>query len=277
MSETNDISPHQVADMLSASAQKKSTATIQEQFFLAILAGVYIGFGAIAATVVTSGRTLDPGLARFLGGSVFTVGLMLVIIPGSELFTGNILMTLGFLTKRAKPLLIVRNWMVVWIGNFAGALLLAWLLYQTGQLTDAEGIRPIGQQAILIAERKFELAQHFWPCFIRGILCNMLVCLAVILACSARTVSGKIMGIYFPIMTFVTCNFEHSIANMYFLPAGLLAAGQFGLRFWGMFANLIPVTLGNIVGGLTIILLHPKNQQMLFRRLRRSAKSNQQS
>lgn len=89
MSETNDISPHQVADMLSALAQKKSTATVQEQFFLAILAGVYIGFGAIAATVVTSGRTLDPGLARFLGGSVFTVGLMLVIIPGSELFTGK--------------------------------------------------------------------------------------------------------------------------------------------------------------------------------------------
>jgi formate/nitrite transporter FocA (FNT family) len=145
---------------------------------------------------------------------------------------------------------------------------LAWLLHQTGQLTDVNGVSPIGQQAIQIAERKFELAQSFWPCFIRGILCNMLVCVAVIMACSARTVTGKIMGIYFPIMTFVTCNFEHSIANMYFLPAGLMTAGQFGSRFWEMFTNLIPVTLGNIIGGLTIILLHPKNQQILSRRLR---------
>jgi len=265
MTGTNSmLSPQEVSDALSTLAEKKASATVQEQFFLAILAGMYIGFGAIVATVVSSGGSLDPGLARFLSGSVFTVGLMLVIIPGSELFTGNILMTVGFLAKRVKPLLIVRNWVIVWLGNFAGALLLAWLLYQSGQLTDASGIRPIGQQAIAIAERKFELAQFFWPCFIRGILCNMLVCLAVIMASSARTVTGKILGIYFPIMTFVTCNFEHSVANMYFLPAGLLAAGQFGSRFWEMFANLIPVTLGNIIGGLTLILLHPKNQQMLF-------------
>ena len=276
MSGSNDmLSPDEVIDTLTALAEKKSSATIREQFFLAMLAGIYIGFGAIVATVVSSGGTLDPGLARFLGGSVFTVGLMLVIIPGAELFTGNILMTLGFLAKRVKPLLIVRNWVIVWIGNFAGALLLAFLLYQAGQLADANGIRPIGQNAIEIAERKLELAQFFWPSLIRGILCNMLVCLAVIMSSSSRTVTGKILGIYFPIMTFVTCNFEHSIANMYFLPAGLLAAGQLGSRFWEMFGNLIPVTIGNIIGGLTLILLHPKNQQMLFRRLRQPAKKRQ--
>jgi formate/nitrite transporter len=272
MSETESLSPRQIADTLSSLAEKKAAATVQEQFFLAILAGMYIGFGAIVATVVSSGGTLDPGLTRFLAGSVFTVGLMLVIIPGSELFTGNILMTVGFLAKRVRPLLIVRNWVVVWIGNFAGALLLAWLLYRTGQLVDAGGVRSVGEQAIQIAARKFELAQFFWPCFFRGVLCNMLVCLAVIMASSARTVSGKIMAIYFPIMTFVTCNFEHSIANMYFLPAGLLAAGEFGSRFWEIFNNLIPVTLGNIVGGLTIILLHPKSQQRIFRRLKDSVK-----
>jgi formate/nitrite transporter len=260
---------------LSELAEKKASATVREQFFLAMLAGIYIGFGAIVSTVVSSGGSLDTGFARFLSGSVFSVGLMLVIIPGSELFTGNILMTLGFLAKRVKPLLIMRNWVIVWIGNFAGALLLAWLLYESGQLVDASGIRPIGQQAIAIAERKLELAQFFWPSLIRGILCNMLVCLAVIMATSSRTVSGKILGIYFPIMTFVTCNFEHSIANMYFLPAGLLAAGQFGSRFWEMFANLIPVTLGNIIGGLTLILLHPRNQQMLFSRLGWPVKKNQ--
>ena len=272
MSGTSGVSPHRVADTLSALAEKKSSATVREQFFLAMLAGMYIGFGAIAATVVSSGGTLDPGLARFLSGSVFTVGLMLVLIPGSELFTGNILMTLGFLAKRVRPLLIVRNWGVVWIGNLAGALLLAWLLYQSGQLTDGEGIRTVGQQAILIAERKLELAQLFWPCFVRGILCNMLVCLAVIMACSARTIEGKILGIYFPIMTFVTCNFEHSIANMYFLPAGLLAEGRLGARFAEMFANLLPVTLGNIVGGLVLVVLHPKSQQMISRRIRRTSR-----
>lgn len=260
------LAPREISSALGSLAEKKAAATVREQFFLAILAGIYIGFGAIASTVVSSGGTLDSGLTRFLGGSVFTVGLMLVIIPGSELFTGNILMTLGFLAKKVKPLFIIRNWVVVWIGNFVGGLLLAWLLYQSGLLTDAAGIRPIGYQAVQIAERKLELSQFFWPCFIRGVLCNMLVCLAVIMASSSQTVVGKILGIYFPIMIFVTCGFEHSIANMYFLPAGLLAAGQFTSRFWEMFANLLPVTLGNIIGGLTIILLHPNNQQLLLRK-----------
>ena len=118
----NMLSPHEVSDALSVLAEKKAAAAVPEQFFLAMLAGIYIGLGAIAATVVTSGGTLDPGLARFLAGSVFTVGLMLVIIPGSELFTGNILMTLGFLTRRVRPLLIVRNWMIVWIGCFLGRM-----------------------------------------------------------------------------------------------------------------------------------------------------------
>jgi len=126
MSGTNDmLSPIEVSDALSELAEKKASATVREQFFLAVLAGMYIGFGAIVSTVVSSGGTLDTGLARFLSGSVFSVGLMLVIIPGSELFTGNILMTMGFLAKRVKPLLIMRNWVIVWIGNFAGALLLA--------------------------------------------------------------------------------------------------------------------------------------------------------
>jgi len=269
MSEQQALSPKGIADALGGIAERKAAATVHEQFFLAMLAGIYIGIGGIVATVVTSGTGLDAGFKRFLGGSVFSVGLMLVLIPGSELFTGNILMTVGFLSKRVRLLRIFRNWGVVWIGNFAGAMLLAWVMSQSGQLVQDGAVRPIGVQAIAIAERKLELAATFWPCFIRGVLCNMLVCLAVIMAVSARTVTGKILGIYFPIMTFVTCNFEHSIANMYFLPAGLMAAGQFGSRFWQMFTNLIPVTLGNIVGGLAIVLLHPKSQEMLAGLFRR--------
>jgi formate/nitrite transporter len=270
MSDAQALSPREVGEALGAIAERKASATIQEQFFLAVLAGIYIAFGAVVATVVTSGSGLDEGLKRFLGGSVFSVGLMLVLIPGSELFTGNILMTVGFLSQRVRPLQILRNWVVVWIGNFAGAMLLAWLMIKSNQLVENGVVGYVGERAIAIAERKLELTATFWPCFIRGVLCNMLVCLAVIMATSARTVSGKILGIYFPIMTFVTCNFEHSIANMYFLPAGLMAAGQLGARFGEMLLNLLAVTLGNIVGGLTIIVLHPKNQLMLARLFRKS-------
>ena len=270
MSETQALSPKEIAEALTGIAERKASATVQEQFFLAVLAGIYIGLGAVVATVVTSGSGLDVGFQRFLGGSVFSVGLMLVLIPGSELFTGNILMSVGFLARRVRLLRIVRNWVIVWIGNFAGAMLLAWLMYQSGQLVQDGTVRYVGERAIAIAERKLELGATFWPCFIRGILCNMLVCLAVIMSSSARTVAGKILAIYFPIMTFVTCNFEHSIANMYFLPAGLMAAGQLGARFGGMLMNLLAVTLGNIVGGLALVLLHPKSQQMVARLFQKS-------
>jgi formate/nitrite transporter len=270
VSNNQALSPREIREALDAIAEKKASATMQQQFFLAVLAGIYIGFGAVVATVVTSGSGLDEGLKRFLGGSVFSVGLMLVLIPGSELFTGNILMSVGFLSRRVHPLRILRNWVVVWIGNFAGAMLLAWLIIKSNQLVDDGVVGYVGERAIAITERKLELATTFWACFIRGVLCNMLVCLAVIMATSARTVSGKILGIYFPIMTFVACGFEHSIANMYFLPAGLMAAGQLGARFGDMLFSLFAVTLGNILGGLTLILLHPGNQQMVGRLFRKS-------
>ncbi|MCD6364732.1 MAG: formate/nitrite transporter family protein [Planctomycetes bacterium] len=266
------LSPKEIADVLATIAEVKGAADIRQQLFLAILAGVYIGFGAVAATIVTSGGGLDAGFSRFLGGSVFSVGLMLVLIPGSELFTGNVLMTVGFLSKRVRLPRMLRNWAVVWAGNFVGAIALAWVMNHTGQFASNSITSPIGMRAVKIAEAKLQLAATFWPCFLRGVLCNMLVCLAVIMACSARTVSGKILGIYFPIMTFVACGFEHSIANMYFLPAGLMAAGQFSARFLEMFRNLIPVTLGNIVGGLALVLLHPGSQAMISRLYRRRKK-----
>ncbi len=265
MSAEQLLPPKGIADSLSCIAERKAAANVWEQLFLAILAGIYIGFGAVVATKVTSGGSLDPGLASFLGGSVFSVGLMLVLIPGSELFTGNILMTAGLLARTVHPTHIARNWVVVWIGNFAGSILLAWVMSRTDLLSGAVGDRAIG-----IANAKMDLP--FDVCLFRGILCNMLVCLAVIMACSAKTAMGKILGIYFPIMAFVASGFEHSIANMYFLPAGLLADGQLGERFWDMFGNLIPVTLGNIIGGLAIIFLHPNNQKKLAKLFSRKEK-----
>ena len=271
MSEILALSPKEVGESLSGIAEKKCSSTIQEQFFLAVLAGIYIGFGAVVATTVLSGGTLDPGLAKFLGGSVFSVGLMLVLIPGSELFTGNVLMTVGFITQRVHPMRIARNWIVVWIGNFAGSILLAWLLMHSNHLVANGAPTALGNKAIAIANAKLALAAPFWPAFIRGILCNMLVCLAVIMAVSARTVTGKILGIFFPIMTFVACGFEHSIANMYFLPAGLMAAGKLGAQFGPMLMALLIVTLGNIVGGLTLVILHPKNQQKIGRLFKKAS------
>jgi formate/nitrite transporter len=266
--ERQTLTPREISESLRQAAERKAGAGVIEQFFLAVLAGFYIGFGAVAATMVTTG-SLDPGLRRFLAGSVFSVGLMLVIIPGSELFTGNILMTLGLFRRSTHPAKIARNWAVVWAGNFAGAALLAGMMYVSGLFFDGASLSEVGARAAAIAQKKVALAQEFWPCFVRGMLCNMLVCLAVIMAAASRSVSGKILAVYFPIMTFVACDFEHSIANMYFIPAGLAAAGQLGTHFAGMMLNILYVTAGNIVGGLALIVLHPNNQRMLARLMRR--------
>ncbi len=257
------LSPAEISRSLAEIGEKKATAPLLDLFLSGILAGIYIGFGAAVATTVLGGGTLDPGLAKFLAGSVFSVGLMLVLIPGAELFTGNILMVIGFFNKKYRFGKVLRNWVVVWLGNFVGGLLLALLVFHSGliALGPASGYSS-GLMAVKIAESK--LALNFVQGFTRGVLCNMLVCLAVIMCIASRTATGKILGIYFPIMVFVASGYEHSIANMYFLPAGLLAAGRLLPDFWKIFHNLIPVTLGNIVGGLAIILLHPKTKERLI-------------
>ena len=252
------LSPLEISRALSRIGVKKATATVYELLIFGVLAGIYVAFGANVASAVLSGGTLDAGLAKFLAGSVFSVGLMLVLIPGSELFTGNILMTIGFIYRKYAFARVLRNWLTVYLGNLLGAVLISWLVFNSGLLGHVGDLNLMGATAVKIAEAKLQLG--FTEALCRGILCNMLVCLAVIMASAARTVSGKILAIYFPIMTFVTCNFEHSIANMYFIPAGLMAAGQLGSKCGSMFLNLLAVTLGNIVGGLTLVLLHPKSQ-----------------
>ena len=257
------LSPAEIARAISDLGEKKATETIFELFIFGILAGIYIAFGAVAATVVLSGGTLDAGFAKFLAGSVFSVGLMLVLIPGSELFTGNILMAIGFIYRKYSFIRVLRNWLIVYFGNLVGAIIIAWLVLQSGLFGHAGSLNLIGAAAVKIADTK--LALTFTEAFSRGILCNMLVCLAVIMCIASRTVEGKILGIYFPIMTFVVCGYEHSVANMYFLPAGLLVKGEFLSGFPGIFSNLIPVTLGNILGGLLIVLLHPKVEERIAR------------
>ena len=255
------LTPFEISKDISSIGEKKANETIFELFIFGVLAGIYIAFGASLATAVLSGGTLDAGFARFLAGSVFSVGLMLVLILGSELFTGNILMTIGLIYKKYSFTKVLRNWLVVYLGNLLGAMIIAWLVFKSGLLGGAGNLSPTGAIAIKISESKMQLS--FTEALCRGILCNMLVCLAVIMSVAARTVEGKILGIYFPIMAFVASGYEHSVANMYLLPAALMAKGEIISGFFNMFSNLIPVTIGNIIGGLLIVLLHPKVEEKI--------------
>jgi len=260
-----DRSALEIARELDVIVGKKAREPLPGIILFGVLAGIYIGFGAAAATTVSAFEGLPTGLSKFLAGSVFCVGLILVVIPGSELFTGNVLMVAGLVGCKVTLGQLLRNWLAAYAGNFLGSVLLALAVFGSGLLGTVDAPSAVGTAAAKIAAAKIDLA--FGPALLRGVLCNMLVCLAVILAISSRTTVGKILGIYFPIMVFVLCGFEHSIANMYFLPAGLLAQGRFVSDFGTMFYNLIPVTLGNIVGGTLVIMLHPARVRQLARAL----------
>jgi len=201
---------------------------------------------------------LGVGMAKLIGGAVFSVGLMLVVIAGAELFTGNNLIFLSVLDRQVRVSRLLRNWTIVYFANFVGSLLLVLLMYWSGLWKTDGGL--VGAKALAIANSKVNLT--FLQGFARGIMCNWLVCLAVWMAVSARTVVGKVWAIFFPIMAFVASGFEHSVANMFFIPMGLALKGQTAivtaagladklsqLTIGGMVMNLIPVTLGNIVGG----------------------------
>jgi formate/nitrite transporter len=247
------LTQDEIACSIKDICRKKVSLSFMKTYVLAILAGAYIGFGAHLYTIVTTGDLgkVYPGLNKFLGGSVFSVGLMLVIIAGSELFTGNSLLSAGVVGGEVKLKGLLRNWAIVYFGNFTGSVLLALMIARSGILTGA-----VGENAIRIAYYK-TTALSFNEAILRGIGCNWLVCLAIILATSARTTAGKIWAIYFPIMAFVASGFEHSVANMYFIPAGIFTnsliasnISSVGLTWSSMFLkNLIPVTIGNIIGG----------------------------
>jgi len=247
---------------------KKAAMSAPKLLVLGLLAGAYIAFAAHLATVVATGSFEWYGAKKFLMGAVFSFGLMLVIIPGSELWTGNNLMTVSLLEKRITFVSMMRNWFYVYIGNFAGSLLVAVIIAWGSGLLDGA----VGAAAIKLAVTKLtftpENQHHNVAYFFRAVGCNWLVCLAVVLAASAQDISGKILGIFFPIMAFVASGFEHSIANMYFLSAGIFAKGytnaaalsgfsgdQLELLNWTSMwtENLITVTLGNFAGGTLFV------------------------
>jgi len=209
---------------------------------LGILAGAFIAFGAELATRMGALITFDKGISILVFGSVFSVGLMLVVIAGAELFTGNNLMFMSVLNGEAKIGSMLWKWLLVYLANFVGSMILVWFMYSSGLVSGA-----VADKAIGIAAAKVNL--DFGPAFFRAIMCNWLVCLAVWLALASHDVVGKIFGIFFPIMAFVASGFEHSIANMYFIPIGIFLDQTGSITWAGFFKNIIPVTLGNIVGG----------------------------
>ncbi|MCP4181515.1 MAG: formate/nitrite transporter family protein [bacterium] len=224
---------------------------------LGFLAGIYIAFGACTYILVSADvKELGIVVSKILGGSAFAVGLILVVIAGAELFTGNNLMLMSVLDKKANLKTMLYKWVIVFVANFLGALFVAYLMYLSGLWKSFDFLT--GIQTLKIATAKVNLP--FSEAFVRGILCNWLVCLAVWMALASRDITGKILAIFFPIMTFVALGFEHSIANMFFISYALMLKGAgvismssintTGLTWYNMFiGNLIPVIIGNIIGG----------------------------
>ena len=235
---------------------------------LSVLAGAFIALGAIFATTVTTGGSaaMPYGVVKFLGGFVFCLGLILVIVAGAELFTGNNLIVMAWASKKVSTRQLLRNWGIVYVGNFMGATVTAVILFLSQQYLSASGA--VGVNALNIANGKVQLG--FVQAIILGVMCNALVCLAVWLAMSARSTTDKILAIIFPITAFVAAGFEHSVANMYFIPIGILikdfapaefwqasgvSAAAYGDLTWSNFflVNLLPVTIGNIIGGAVMV------------------------
>ena len=236
---------------------KKANTQPWQLFLLAILAGLYIALGGHVYLVA-----IAEGLGRIVGGAVFSVGLVLVVVAGAELFTGNIIMIVAAMSSLVRIGRLLRNWVIVYLGNFVGSFLVALLIYQSGLLGSAGSPNALGQLASKVAEGK--IAQSFGEAFLRGVFCNILVIMAIILATISKDVISKIVCCVLPIMTFVACGFEHCVANMFLIPLGLLAKGTSLGGQYVMFRNILPVTLGNIVGGLAILLIHPNRIRQLI-------------
>lgn len=242
--------PAQIALRVENAGVTKAKLGTVPTITLAVLAGAFIAFGAMFYTLVVTDSTLGFGPTRLLGGAAFSLGLVLVVVAGAELFTGNNLIVMAWADKRITGVQLLRNWGLVYLGNFAGALATAGGVAFSGVLELNGGA--VGATAAAIAESKLQLAPL--EALIRGILCNALVCLAVWLCFAAHSVSGKILAILFPISAFVGLGFEHSVANMYVIPVTMFS-GLLESDISGLLINLSIVTLGNIIGGSLLVAL----------------------
>ncbi len=244
------VPPAQIARLVDNVGVRKVGLPVVQTLTLGILAGAFIAFGAMFYTVVVTGSELGFGPTRLIGGLAFSLGLILVVVGGAELFTGNSLILLARLDGRIGTPALLRNWSIVYVGNLIGALGAAVLVHLSGTLNMNNSA--VGQTAQAIAEAKVSL--DFIPALARGVLCNTLVCLAVWMCFAAHTVTGKVVAMVFPVSAFVALGFEHSVANMYLLPVAALQPGS-TIGIAAMLGNLIPVTIGNLIGGGVLVAL----------------------
>jgi formate/nitrite transporter len=258
--------PAQMVCRLEDTCAAKTSRDTLSTALLGVLAGLFIGLGAVFYTLVTTDIGLGFGLGKLLGGLAFSLGLILVVVAGAELFTGNSLIVTPWLSTRVSASALLRNWGIVYFANLAGSLILVAVLYHA-QFWALNGYG-VGANALMIASGKTSLA--FVPALCRGILCNVLVCLAVWMCLAGRSITEKILAIIFPITAFVACGFEHSVANMFFIPMGIAVAGQAevvqaagltasqiaNVTVPGLVHNLIPVTIGNIIGGASVGIIY---------------------
>jgi formate transporter FocA len=261
------LPPREMARKAEEVGRLKAGMSAANTFALAVLAGAFIAMGAIFATTVTAGGGALPyGISRLLGGVAFSLGLILVVVAGAELFTGNNLIVMAWAGRKVSTTRLLRNWAIVYAGNFVGAIGTAGILYVGKQYTFGKGA--VGEQALSIATGKTGLG--FVQAIALAALCNALVCLAIWLTYSARSVADKILAIVFPITAFVAAGFEHSVANMYFIPSALFIRNGAPGTFWTAIGktaadypnltiqgflvnNLLPVTIGNIIGGAVMV------------------------
>ncbi len=265
----NHLKPAEILNASINSGISKTDSSFRKLFIMGIMAGAYIAFAGAGANMAGFNLLMSPetfGLGRILTGTVFASGLIMVVLAGAELFTGNSLITLAVLEKKTTVTKMLRNWIIVYIANFIGSVLIAFMVYKTGLFSSGGDM--LGAFTVKVAAGKVNMS--FSQCFVSGILCNWLVCLAVWSSTGADSTIGKIFAAFFPIWLFVTAGFEHSVANMYFIPAGIFASSNetfaalsglmpdslANLTWQGMFMNnLIPVTLGNIVGGAVFVAM----------------------
>jgi formate/nitrite transporter len=238
------FAPGDIARRLEAANVSRASLPVKRLLLLGLIGGIYISFGGALATLVLTDNTLGYGLGRLAAGLAFSLGLIMLVVAGGELFTGNNLMVLALAGRKISIRAMLRNWVFVYPANAAGAVLLAFAIHYSGVL-DGNGVKAT---AVRIAEGKAHLDMP--TAFLRGILCNMLVCLAAWLSAAARSVEGKVIAIAFPISAFVALGFEHCIANFYLLTIGMLSGAA--VTFASFIANIAAVTLGNTLGGIAI-------------------------
>ena len=258
--------PKEIIESNMNGAVNKANMKLSRMIALGIMAGMFIALGGAVSNTAVHGIT-DVGLSRTLAGVIFPVGLLMIVIVGGELFTGNSLMIMAALDKRIRVSMFLRNLIVVYLSNLAGSLIVVCLTYFSGNLDYSSGA--LGAYTIKVALAKATITPL--KAVTSGILCNTLVCMAILMGTAAKEAAGKILGIWFPICAFVIGGFEHIVANMYYIPAGIIAATNpaytaraeelYGitseqlqsLNIGGLVQNFLPVTIGNIIGGMLFV------------------------